>query len=157
MMRKRLERLAEAVAAAIFSLLFLSFVVQVGARFLFNRPLAWSDELIVILYIAMVFWAAATLLREREHVMFDLLYVALPPQAQRVMAWAGALLMAGLMGVLLPYAFDYVRFMHREATAVLGVPFSVVFAPFVVFVFAVTLMYLIKAWKLMRAGWKEQL
>lgn len=156
-MRKRLQRAAEAVAAAIFALLFFTFVVQVAARFLFNRPLAWSDELIVILYIAMVFWAAATLLKEREHVMFDLVYAALPPQGQRAMALAGALLMAGLMGVLLPYAFDYVRFMHREPTAVLGVPFSLVFAPFLVFVFALTLMYLVKAWKLLRPRWKEQL
>ncbi len=156
-MRRRLEALAGAIAAAIFALLFLTFIVQVAARFLFDRPLAWSDELVVILYIAMVFWSAAVLLKEREHVMFDLVHAALPPQGRRVMALVGALLMAGLMGVLLPYAFDYVRFMHREPTAVLGVPFSLVFAPFLVFVLAVVLMYLHKGWKLLRTGWQEQL
>jgi TRAP-type C4-dicarboxylate transport system permease small subunit len=156
-MRRRLEALASAIAAAIFALLFVTFIVQVAARFLFDRPLAWSDELVVILYIAMVFWSAATLLKEREHVMFDLVYAALPPWGQRVMALAGVLLIGGLMGVLLPYAFDYVRFMHREPTAVLGVPFSVVFAPFLVFVLAVLLMYLHKGWRLLRTGWREQL
>jgi TRAP-type C4-dicarboxylate transport system permease small subunit len=156
-MRQRLEQVAGAIAAAIFALLFVTFVVQVAARFLFDRPLAWSDELVVILYIAMVFWSAATLLKEREHVMFDLVYAALPPWGQRVMALVGVVLIAGLMGTLLPYAFDYVRFMHREPTAVLGVPFSWVFAPFLVFVFAVVLMYLHKGWKLLRSGWQEQL
>ena len=156
-MRRHLQRIAEAIAAAIFGLLFLTFVVQVAARFLFNRPLAWSDELIVILFIAMVFWSAATLLKEREHVMFDLLYAMLPPQGQRAMALIGSLMMAGLMGVLLPYAFDYVRFMHREPTAVLGMPFSLVFAPFLLFVFAVCVMYLQKTWKLLRPGWQGQL
>jgi TRAP-type C4-dicarboxylate transport system permease small subunit len=155
--RQRLEQVAGAIAAAIFALLFVTFIVQVAARFLFNRPLAWSDELVVILYIAMVFWSAATLLKEREHVMFDLVYAALPPRGQRVMALVGVVLMAGLMGVLLPYAFDYVRFMHREPTAVLGVPFSWVFAPFLVFVLALVLMYLHKGWKLLRSGWQEQL
>ena len=79
-MRRHLERTAHAVAAFLFGLLFLTFVVQVVARFVFGRPLAWSDELIVVLYIAMVFWSAATLLKERQHVMFDLVYAALPPQ-----------------------------------------------------------------------------
>lgn len=156
-MRQRLEQVAGAIAAAIFALLFVTFIVQVGARFLFARPLAWSDELVVILYIAMVFWSAATLLKEREHVMFDLVYAALPPWGRRVMALVGVVLMAGLMGTLLPYAFDYVRFMHREPTAVLGVPFSWVFAPFLVFVLAVVVMYLHKGWKLLRNGWQEQL
>ena len=156
-MRRWLQRAAEALAAGIFMLLFLTFVVQVGARFLFDRPLAWSDELIVILYIAMVFWSAATLLKEREHVMFDLVYAMLPPQGQRVVSLLGAAMMAGLMGVLLPYAFDYVRFMHREPTAVLGLPFSIVFAPFLLFVLALVLMYLRKGWKLLRPGWQEQL
>lgn len=156
-MRRHLERAAQAVAAAIFGLLFLTFVVQVAARFLFNRPLAWSDELVVILYIAMVFWSAATLLREREHVMFDLLYAALPPRGQRVLALVGALLVGGLMAFLLPHAFDYVRFMHREPTAVLGVPFSWVYAPFLLFVVAMVWRYLGKAWRLLRTGWEHEL
>jgi TRAP-type C4-dicarboxylate transport system permease small subunit len=156
-MRRRLERIAQAVAAAIFALLFLTFVLQVGARFLFDNPLSWTDELVVILYIAMVFWSAALLLKEREHVMFDLVYAALPPQGRRAMALAGALLMIGLMGVLLPYAFDYVRFMHREPTAVLGVPFSLVFSPFLLFVLALLVMYLRKAWRLLSRDWERAL
>jgi TRAP-type C4-dicarboxylate transport system permease small subunit len=156
-MRHPLERIAQAVAAALFGLLFVTFVFQVGARLVFDRPLAWSDELVVILYIAMVFWSAAVLLKEREHVMFDLVYAALPPQGQRVMALLGAVLMVGLMALLLPYAFDYVRFMHREPTAVLGVPFSIVFAPFLLFVLALVVMYLHKAWRLLSRDWEQAL
>jgi TRAP-type C4-dicarboxylate transport system permease small subunit len=156
-MRHRLERAAEAVAATLFGLLFFTFVVQVVARFLFDRPLAWSDEWVVILYIAFVFWCAALLLKERDHVMFDLLYAACPKPVRRGLALAGALLMAGLMGLLLPYAFDYVRFMHREPTAVMGIPFSLVFAPFLLFVAAVAVMYLHKAWRLLSREWEQHL
>ena len=156
-MRQLLERIAQAIAAGLFGLLFLVFVVQVVARFVFDRPLDWSDELVVVLYIAFVFWSAALLLKERDHVMFDLVYAALPPQGRRAMALVGALLMAGLMGWLLPYAFDYVRFMHREPTAVMGIPFSYVFAPFLLFVAATALMYLHKAWRLLSRGWEQHL
>ena len=105
-MLERSQRIAQAIAAAIFALLFLTFVLQVGMRFLFDRPLAWSDELIVVLYILMVFWSAATLLKEKEHVMLDLVYAALPPGGQRIFALLGAALTAGLMLYMLPWAFD---------------------------------------------------
>jgi TRAP-type C4-dicarboxylate transport system permease small subunit len=156
-MRKRLTQAAEALAAGVFALLFLTFVVQVGMRFLFNRPLAWSDELIMILYILMVFWGAATLLKERDHVMLDLVYAALPPGGQRIFALIGAALMAALLLVLLPEAFDYVRFMQRESTPVLGVPFSAVFAPFVLFVVLVAWRYVVKLVRLLGSGWKREL
>jgi TRAP-type C4-dicarboxylate transport system permease small subunit len=155
--RQRLVRIAELVSAAIFAVLFLVFVVQVGMRFLFGRPLAWSDELIVILYILMVFWSAATLLKEKDHVMLDLVYAALPPAGQRVFAIVGAGLVAGLLLVLLPQAWDYVRFMQRERTAVLDIPFSLVFAPFLLFVALELVRYLLKLGKLCTRDWRRQL
>lgn len=156
-MRKRLQHVAEAVAAAVFALLFLTFVFQVGMRFLFERPLAWSDELIVILYILIVFWSAATLLHEKDHVMLDLVYAALPPKGQRIFALVGAGLTAGLLLVLLPQAFDYVRFMGREKTPVLDIPFSLVFAPFLLFIVLVAWRYVVKFVRLLGHGWKQQL
>lgn len=156
-MVERLRRVAEGIAAAVFALLFLIFVIQVAMRFLFNRPLAWSDELIVVLYILMVFWSAATLLKEKEHVMLDLVYEALPPRGQRIFGLIGAGLTAGLLLVLLPEAFDYVRFMHREKTPVLDIPFSYVFAPFVFFVAVIGLQYVIKFCRLLGRNWKQQL
>lgn len=155
--RERARHAAEAIGAAIFAALFLVFIVQVGMRFLLNRPLAWSDELIVILYIAMVFWGAATLLKERDHVMLDLVYAALPPAGQRIFALIGAALTAGLLLWLLPQAWDYVSFMHRERTPVLDVPFSVVFAPFVLFVAVIGARYAVKFVRLLGRDWRTQL
>lgn len=156
-MRAHVRRAAEVVAAAVFALLFLVFIVQVALRFLFNRPLAWSDELIVILYILMVFWSAATLLKEKDHVMLDLVYAALPPGGQRIFAVLGAALTAGLLLVLLPEAFDYVRFMQREKTAVLDIPFSLVFAPFLLFVILIAWRYLVKLARLFGREWRGEL
>lgn len=156
-MLERSRRVAEGIAAAVFALLFLVFVVQVAMRFLFNKPLAWSDELIVVLYILMVFWSAATLLKEKEHVMLDLVYETLPPGGKRIFGLLGAALTAGLLLFLLPEAFDYVRFMHREKTPVLDIPFSYVFAPFVFFVAVIGMQYVIKFCRLLGRNWKQQL
>lgn len=156
-MRERLRHFCEIVAAAIFALLFLTFIVQVAMRFLFARPLAWSDELIVILYILIVFWSAATLLQEKDHVMLDLVYAALPPGGRRVFALVGAGLTAALLLILLPQAWDYVKFMGREKTPVLDIPFSWVFAPFVLFIALVAWRYAVKFVRLFGRGWREQL
>lgn len=156
-MRAHLQRAARVIAAGVFALLFLVFVVQVAMRFIFNRPLAWSDELIVILYILMVFWTAATLLAEKDHVMLDLVYAMAPPRGQRVLAIIGAALTALLLLVLLPGTLDYVTFMQREKTAVLDIPFSLVFAPFVLFVALTAGRYVIKIARLLGRDWRSQL
>jgi TRAP-type C4-dicarboxylate transport system permease small subunit len=156
-MLKRIRQFAEGTSAAIFALLFLVFVIQVAMRFVFNKPLAWSDELIVVLYILMVFWSAATLLKEKEHVMLDLVYEALPPGGRRVFGLIGAVLTAGLMLVLLPQAFDYVKFMHREKTPVLDIPFSYVVAPFIIFVTIVAVQYLVKFCRLLGRNWRQHI
>ena len=49
------------------------------------------------------------------------------------------------------------RFMHREKTPVLDVPFSVVFAPFVLFIAVIGVQYVIKFARLLGRDWEEHL
>lgn len=132
-------RLANAIGAALFAAMFGAFLIQIGARFLFGRPLPWTDELAVVLYPWLVLWGAAFTVRAHEHVAFDLLYGAMGPGVQRAMRFMGALLLGGLALWALPGTIDYVRFMHREGTPVLGWKFSIVFAPFVLLLAAIAL------------------
>ena len=52
---------------------------------------------------------------------------------------AGNLLVGGLAAVAIPGTWDYVRFMAREGTPVLNLPFMWVFLPFVFLMVALTL------------------
>ena len=156
-MQSKLARGAEYVGAAIFAFLFGLFVLQVTMRFLFDQPLGWSDELIVVVYILAIFWANATMVRERDHVMFDLAYAMLPPGGRRAFALVGSLLVAGLFLYSLPYAFDYVRFMYREATPVIEIRFAWVFAPFLLFLAAVGLFYAWKFVRLLGRNWSQHI
>jgi TRAP-type C4-dicarboxylate transport system permease small subunit len=121
---------ANAVGVVLFALLFLTFIIQITARFVFNHPLSWTDELAVILYIWVVLWGAAFVVRDREHVVFDLAYNGASPAVQRIMRLVGCLALAGLVGYALAGNWDYVWFMKRENTPVLGIPFVWVFLPF---------------------------
>ena len=63
-MLKQLKRMADFIGTASYGILFLTFIYQVVMRFVFNKPLTWSDELIVILYVFSMFWPGAFLLKE---------------------------------------------------------------------------------------------
>ena len=122
---------ANAIGGGLFLTLFVVFIIQIAARFGFNKPLPWTDEVAVILYVWVILWAAAVMVPEREHVAFDLLTNLLSPRAQRITTALGTLTVGALAAWALPATWDYVRFMAREGTPVLGLPFMAVFMPFV--------------------------
>jgi TRAP-type C4-dicarboxylate transport system permease small subunit len=157
MIKTWLKKAAEAIGGVSFFVLFVTFVFQVALRFIFNRPLTWSDELIVILYVFSMFWAGAFLLKEKEHVMLDLVYARLGPQGKRAMAIAYSIVIGGLMLWAVPETVSYVRFMMRENTPVLGVPFAYVFAAFPLFLISVGLSYARKLVVLFGPGWKSEI
>ena len=129
---------ANIVAGGLFLALFAVFVLQVTARFAFNKPMAWTDEAAVILYIWVILWAAAFVVPEREHVMFDLIWNSVGRRTRLAMRVVGNLLVGGLAMVAIPGTWDYVRFMAREGTPVLNLPFLWVFLPFVFLMVALT-------------------
>ena len=138
-MKSGLQKAADAVGGLLFLSLFLVFMVQIAARFGFNKPLAWSDEAAVILYVWIILWAAATMVPTREHVAFDLLWNLASARAKRWMQIAGNTLVGALALVALPASWDYVRFMAREGTPVLGIPLMAVYVPFIVLLLAMVL------------------
>jgi TRAP-type C4-dicarboxylate transport system permease small subunit len=156
-MLNRLRSAANAVGVLLFALLFLVFVVQVTARFAFNKPLAWTDELAVILYLWAILWGAALVCQDRENVAFDLLYQKASPALKRVMAVAGCALIGVLAAWALPGSVDYIGFMQRESTPVLGLPFSWVFAPFALLLIALTLRYAWRIYRLLGRNWRDYL
>jgi len=146
-MLRRLQQGADALGAGLFAALFLVFIVQIVARFGFNKPLPWTDEAAVCLYVWVILWAAATIVPEREHVVFDLLWNACGRTARRVMRVAGNLMLGGLSAWALPGVWDYVHFMAREGTPVLGVSFQWVFMPFVALLVALVVRSARNIWR----------
>lgn len=148
-MTRWLQRAANALGGGLFLALFVVFILQIAARFGFNQPLPWTDEAAVILYIWVILWAAATMVPEREHVVFDLVWNSVGRRARQAMAIAGNLMIGGLALAGLPASWDYVHFMQREGTPVLDVPLMWVYLPFVLLMAALVLR---SAWAIWRAA-----
>jgi TRAP-type C4-dicarboxylate transport system permease small subunit len=67
-----LRRRAEDVSVALLSVMFATFIVQIFARYVLNKPISWSEEAIVTTWLWTVLWGAAFLLRESDEIRFDI-------------------------------------------------------------------------------------
>jgi len=149
-MTRWLKLAANALGGGLFLALFVVFIVQITARFGFNKPLPWTDEAAVILYIWVILWSAAAVVPEREHVVFDLVWNSVGRRSRFVMRVAGNLLIGGLALVGLPASWDYVRFMAREGSPVLGIPLMWVYLPFVFLLMALVIRCAWAIWQAFR-------
>jgi len=110
--------------------MFLALVFQVVFRFVFGKPAAWTEELATIAYVWVIFWGCAFCVPLAAHVAVDLVVPGFAPRAQRVLYALGLAALGGLFLWALPGIADYLRFMQRERTPVLDLPFGVVYSVF---------------------------
>jgi C4-dicarboxylate transporter DctQ subunit len=145
-----LYRRAENVLAAMLALMFAAFILQVVFRYLLNWPTGWTSEISVMLWIWLVLWGAAFVVREEEEIRFDLFYAAAGPRARRIMFLIAATGLLALYAVSFPAVLDYVTFMKVESTAYLGLRFDLLFSIYIVFVVAVIARHLWLGWRALR-------
>ena len=142
-----LYRRGENLLAAMLLVMFAAFILQIIFRYLLNLPIGWTNEISVILWIWIVLFGAAFVVREEEEIRFDLIYAAAPPSARRIMFAISALSLITLYGVSFPATIDYVTFMKVEKSAYLKIRFDWLFSIYLVFVVAVIARYLWLAWQ----------
>lgn len=144
------RRRAENILAAMLAVMFAAFILQVIFRYLANLPIGWTQELTVILWIWLVLWGAAFVIREREEVRFDLFYANAKPRLRRLMCVITGLTLITLYGIALPAVVDYVAFMKVEASAYLKIRFDLLFSIYVIFAVSIIIRYI---WLCARAIW----
>jgi TRAP-type C4-dicarboxylate transport system permease small subunit len=110
--------------------MFLALVFQVIFRFVFGKPAAWTEELATIAYVWVIFWGCAFTVPLAAHVAVDFIVPRFSPPVQRVLYALGLAALAGLFLWALPGIADYLRFMLRERTPVLDLPFGAVYSVF---------------------------
>lgn len=98
---KWLTRGCEFIAAMILAAIFIIFLLQIFARYtskiawlipieqlsnwmLTVEPIGWTINLISLLWVWLIFFGCSFVVRERDHVTFDILYLALPDHLRRI-------------------------------------------------------------------------
>jgi TRAP-type C4-dicarboxylate transport system permease small subunit len=137
-----LRRRAENVAAAMLAVLFAAFVVQIVFRYFFNFPVGWASELSVVMWLWLVLWGAAFVLREDEEIRFDLISAAAGRRTRVAMGIIAGTALVVLYGASLPAAYSYVTFMKVESASYLKIRMDWLFSIYLVFVIAILARYL---------------
>lgn len=143
---------ADNVAVGLLTAMFVAFILQIVARYVFNFPIGWTLEACLTTWLWVVFWEAAFLLDDRDHIKFDLLYHATHGRLRRALAIGAAVaIVAGFAGAL-PATIEYIRFYRIKSSATLHIRLDYVFSIYGVFAVAVIVRYLLRLWKLARGA-----
>lgn len=151
------KHLSEGVAALAFALMFAAFITQVVSRYVFDAPLSWTLELCAIAYVWVVFWSCGVLVKEREQIVFDVIYQAVPPRPRRLLAIANTSALGLIFLAALPGTLDYVWFLRRRHSMLLEVPMIIVYACFAIFMIAVVIGSAIRLKHLASRSWPDHL
>ena len=151
-----LRRRAENIAALMLGVMFAAFVVQIVFRYFFNFPIGWTSELTVVMWLWIVLWGAAFVLKESEEVRFDLLTAAVGRRARIAMGLIASVTLLVLYGAALLPSWKYVTFMKVEKSSYLKVRMDWMYSIFIVFLVAILVRYLWILWHLARGREPEE-
>lgn len=87
-MLKLYDRLLDGLAFVsmlLIAAIIVAIGIDVGGRYLFNRPVGWVYEFVQHALVVIVFFGLPWLARERGHVTIDLMTEVLPPSARKVL------------------------------------------------------------------------
>jgi C4-dicarboxylate transporter DctQ subunit len=149
---KVLREGAEFIAAAMLAVMFLTFLLQIGGRYLLPSPLGWTVELCLMLWLWLVLWASAFCLSDKDHVSFDILYQMVNPKMQRLFAVVSCVaIVAGFLAAL-PADWSYITFYKIKKSATLKIRLDYVFSIYAIFAVAVIAQYSVRAFRLIRGA-----
>ena len=162
-LQKWFTRGAEFIAAISLAAIFFTFLLQILFRYVpFLEPIGWSVVLISLLWVFVIFFGCAFIVREADHVAFDVLYLAAPRRVRKVLALISAVLMVIAMLYSLPAVWETVfanRLMDLKKIQTIRMPITGdkiaikwLFAPFVMLMIVVTLRYLWRIYTVLRFG-----
>ncbi|MCZ8188136.1 MAG: TRAP transporter small permease subunit [Beijerinckiaceae bacterium] len=153
----RARILALDIAALMLGALFIVFLIQIAARYVFNAPALWTLEACLTLWLWVVFWGGAFVLQEKDHVRFDVLYIAVGRNMRRAFAIVSAIAIGGGMLAALPATWSYITFYQIKRSAVIGIRLDIVFSIYAVFAVMLVIRYFWRAFLVARGADPDEL
>ena len=137
-----LRRRAENILCLMLLTMFVVFILQIIFRYVLNLSIGWTHEVSVALWIWIVLFGSAFVVREVDEIRFDLIWGGASDQSRRIMQIICAAALIFLFGISLPAIVDYVTSMKVESTAYLKIRFDYLYSIYVVFAIAMIVRYM---------------
>lgn len=130
-----------------FVVVFVTYVIMIVYRYIFNAQINWIYELSMIAFVWTVVLSASYCSRKDDHIIFTMLYDILGKNGQLIFRIVGDLFIVVIMSILFPKAVEAVSFLAIKKSPLLKIPFSIIYSPFIVFNFFTIVHHLIELFK----------
>ena len=117
-----LDRAEEWLSIGLLVVVLGAVFMQVVARYVFQAPLFWGDELARYSYVWMAFAAGAFVTGRRQHVRIGLLDNLLSPRNLRILECAAQLTIALTCLAVVVYSYEWLLKSARPKSSALRVP-----------------------------------
>jgi len=124
---------AKDVGVVLLMAIFFTFVLQVFMRYVVGHPLGWTLEMSLMVYLWLVFWFSGFLVKDKEQIYFDMLYVAVKPKTRQIFDIITGTIIVIALALSYPATVDYVTFMKIEKTGATQIRLDYVFSIFLIF------------------------
>ncbi|MCV2864866.1 TRAP transporter small permease [Albidovulum sediminicola] len=159
-------RLTEGVAALMMAAMFATFLIQIAVRYVAGSEwfiarlghlvdpvhFGWTLEFCLVMWLWIVFWGNAFVVRDRDHVTFDILYLWVRPGVRKWLAVIGAAIIAAALLLSIGPTWDKLRILRLKSSATLPVKMLPIYSIYFVFLAAVGLRYLWRVVAVLRHG-----
>jgi tripartite ATP-independent transporter DctM subunit len=112
----------EAVSAALMLNIIVLLLVAVISRYVFGKPIVWSDEVVSTSFIWLTMLGSAIALQRNEHLRLGLFVDRLPARPREFVNAFALVSIAAVLGVLIGPAIDYTRDEWSIHTPALDLP-----------------------------------
>jgi TRAP-type C4-dicarboxylate transport system permease small subunit len=109
--------------------MIVSMLLQVAFRYVFVRPLAWTDTLCKFAFVWSVFFGAFIGGRKNMHVAVDMLPKALPRTPRLVMALAVHVLTVAILLICAWFAFSLFNSAMTSTLPAVSIPLGYIYLP----------------------------
>ena len=114
----------EVLCALIFAVMGIVMFVNVISRYLLKYSLAFTEELVVSLFVWLTLLGAAVAFREGSHLGFSFITDRLPQKVQKILVW-----LSGFLGALLFLSLIYFAIYQIKDEIALGITSSGIGVP----------------------------
>jgi len=107
--------------------MFLSIFIQVGGRYVFNYPIAWTTELATYSQVWLVILGAGLALKDGMHAGIDMLVEKLNKRIQLIVSFILVLLSLAFLLVTIQGSKQLLIIGQMQTSAALGIPMHYVY------------------------------
>ena len=98
------ERVCKVIAVLCLMIMFITNILNIALRALFNYSFVWIFPLTIFLFMWMTFFGAYVIYRQNREITVDFIYNRLPETGRKITTLFSNVLIMGLMVLLLVHA-----------------------------------------------------